>query len=303
MAQVYFDPAVGGNGTTVTDDANPTTGLANGGHRTRFVPALAQVVAVADYVADAAATAVVSAGYKGDYSPTTSYQVGDGVTYNGLRYSAKTPNTGVTPVHGANWEQSPLPAFRGVYSPTATYLVGQSVTYQGATFTANTVNTGVTPVNGANWTISYTAGYMGEYAAGTTYYTGQSVTYQGDLFTAKKTNLGITPVNGADWQIEILTSKIVAVAALNLDPNEGNYFTKTINGNSTFTFGTPPAGRAYAMTLELTHTSGTVNFPGSVVWQQNTPPTLTTGRVHLFTFVTSNGGTTWRGSYQLNFTS
>jgi hypothetical protein len=47
MASVYFDPAVGGNGTTVTDDSNPTTGLANGGHRTRFVPALSQTVAVA----------------------------------------------------------------------------------------------------------------------------------------------------------------------------------------------------------------------------------------------------------------
>lgn len=44
---VYFDPAVGGTGLTVTDDGNPTTGLDNDGHRARFVPALAQVVAVA----------------------------------------------------------------------------------------------------------------------------------------------------------------------------------------------------------------------------------------------------------------
>lgn len=47
MSSVYFDPAVGGNGSTVSDDANPSTGLADGGHRTRFVPALAQVVAIA----------------------------------------------------------------------------------------------------------------------------------------------------------------------------------------------------------------------------------------------------------------
>ena len=54
MASVTFPPEVGGNGSTVTDDANPTTGLANGGHRARFVPALAQVVAVAQYVVDTA---------------------------------------------------------------------------------------------------------------------------------------------------------------------------------------------------------------------------------------------------------
>lgn len=44
---VTFSAAVGGDGSTVTDDSNASTGLANGGHRTRFVPALAQVVAVA----------------------------------------------------------------------------------------------------------------------------------------------------------------------------------------------------------------------------------------------------------------
>lgn len=54
MASVTFPPEVGGNGLTVTDDANPTTGLANGGHRARFVPALGQVVAVAQHVVDTA---------------------------------------------------------------------------------------------------------------------------------------------------------------------------------------------------------------------------------------------------------
>ena len=54
MASVTFPPEVGGSGLTVTDDANPTTGLANNGHRARFVPALAQVVAVARYVVNTA---------------------------------------------------------------------------------------------------------------------------------------------------------------------------------------------------------------------------------------------------------
>lgn len=49
-----FLESVGGDGSTVTGDANPTTGLANGGHRKRFVNALAQVVAVAQHVVDTA---------------------------------------------------------------------------------------------------------------------------------------------------------------------------------------------------------------------------------------------------------
>jgi hypothetical protein len=61
MATVTFSTAVGGDGSTVTDDANPTTGLANGGHRARFVPALAQTVAVAQNTVTKATEAAASA--------------------------------------------------------------------------------------------------------------------------------------------------------------------------------------------------------------------------------------------------
>lgn len=61
MASVTFPPSLGGDGSTVTDDASPTTGLASGGHRTRFVPALAQVVAVAGSVVTNAQAAANSA--------------------------------------------------------------------------------------------------------------------------------------------------------------------------------------------------------------------------------------------------
>lgn len=61
MASVTFPPALGGDGSTVTDDANTSTGLANGGHRTRFVAALAQAVAVmSGAVSQAAASAAAA---------------------------------------------------------------------------------------------------------------------------------------------------------------------------------------------------------------------------------------------------
>ena len=47
---VYFDPAVGGTGLTVSDDGHPQTGLDNNGHRVRFVPALQNLVYIGAFV-------------------------------------------------------------------------------------------------------------------------------------------------------------------------------------------------------------------------------------------------------------
>ena len=88
-----------------------------------------------------------------------------------------------------------------------------------------------------------------------------------------------------------------AVGALDIDLSTGNYFTKTISGNSTFTFSNPPAsGTVGSFTLELTHSSGTVTWPTSVKFPADTAPTLTTGKTHLFVFVTDDGGTRYRGA-------
>lgn len=112
-----------------------------------------------------------------------------------------------------------------------------------------------------------------------------------NTFTALQTlNAGLT-VDGPYKQIA------EAVGALDIDLSLGNYFTKTINANSTFTFSNPPAsGTAGSFTLELTHTSGTVTWPASVKFPLDTAPTLTAGKTHLFVFVTDDGGTRYRGA-------
>ena len=93
-----------------------------------------------------------------------------------------------------------------------------------------------------------------------------------------------------------------AVSALDIDLSTGNYFTKTINGNSTFTFSNPPAsGTVGSFTLELTHTSGTVTWPSSVKFNSDTAPTLTTGKTHLFYFTTDNNGTRYRGAALVDY--
>ena len=98
-------------------------------------------------------------------------------------------------------------------------------------------------------------------------------------------------------------SGITAISALNIDCSSGNYFTKTINSNSTFTVSNAPGSRAYAFTLELTHTSGTVTWWTGLEWPGGVSPVLTTGKTHLFTFVTDDGGTRWRGASLTNYTN
>lgn len=94
---------------------------------------------------------------------------------------------------------------------------------------------------------------------------------------------------------------IVAVSALSIDCSSGNYFTKTISADSTFTFDSVPASRAFAFALELTHTSGAITWPTTVKWPKDTPPTLTTGKTHIFIFVTDDGGTRWRGASLVDY--
>ena len=94
---------------------------------------------------------------------------------------------------------------------------------------------------------------------------------------------------------------ITAMGALEVDCSTGNYFTKTISGNSTFTFANVPTGCAYAFTLELTHSSGTVTWPASVKFPADTAPTLTAGKTHLFMFITDTGGTRFRGSSLVDY--
>lgn len=83
MASVTFSAAVGGDGSTVTDDTNASTGLDNYGYVTRFVPALGQFVAVAaNTVAQATAAAASAASALNapgtNATSTTSLTIGTG---------------------------------------------------------------------------------------------------------------------------------------------------------------------------------------------------------------------------------
>lgn len=113
------------------------------------------------------------------------------------------------------------------------------------------------------------------------------------------------PVNtGAIYDNGSVRSNIVDMASgTNFNCSAGNYFIRTVNGNVTFTVSNVPASRAYAFTTEIVHTSGTITWFAGVQWPGGTAPTLTTGKTHLFTFVTDNGGARWRAVANINYTN
>ena len=100
-----------------------------------------------------------------------------------------------------------------------------------------------------------------------------------------------------------------AVGALDIDLSAGNYFTKSISTSSTVTFSNPPAsGTVGSFTLELvlTGSSTAITWPTSVYWNADagqTAPSLTDARTHLFMFVTTDGGTKYRGAALVDYTA
>ena len=118
--------------------------------------------------------------------------------------------------------------------------------------------------------------------------------------TVTTANITALDVDGA------YTSSVSAVGALDIDLSASNYFTKTIAGDSTFTFSNPPAsGTVGSFTLEVNYSSGNITWPGSVYWNGNgqTAPTITAGKVQLYMFVTRDGGTTYRGALLADYDS
>ena len=130
---------------------------------------------------------------------------------------------------------------------------------------------------------------------------GVSTVSQG-LTGTPNINVGIATVNTTLRLTGNYVEDADAVAALNIDCSTGNYFTKTVNGVSSFTVSNVPSG-AYSFTLEVTHTSGTITWFSGVEWPGGTSPTLTTSKTHLFMFSTVNGGSRWRASSLINYTT
>jgi hypothetical protein len=223
------------------------------------------------------------------------YSAGTGLTLTGTAFSIT--NTGLTANTYGSASSVPVVAFNA--QGQATSVTDTSIAIAGSQITSGSVavaqgGTGATTLTGyvkGTGTSAMTASAAIPVADVTGAAPLASPTFTGTATFATTDALG--PIR----------SNIVAVAALDIDCSLGNFFTKTIAGNSTFTFSNAPSTRAFAFTLEVTHTSGTITWPTTVRWPGGTAPTLTTSRTHLFTFVTDDAGTNWRAASQVNYTA
>lgn len=123
-------------------------------------------------------------------------------------------------------------------------------------------------------------------------------------FLASPRSIGSTTANSGKFTSLETTGQykgaVTAVSALDIDCSLGNYFTKTISGNSVFTFSNIPSG-AYAMAVEIQNNSGMITWPSAVKWPNDVAPILSTGKTHLFIFVTDDSGSRWRGAALPNY--
>ena len=82
-----------------------------------------------------------------------------------------------------------------------------------------------------------------------------------------------------------------------IDLSLGNYVSATVAGSTTWTFSNPfTSPTAVVFILELTNGgSAVLTWPAAVKWPNGTAPTLTASGIDLLSFITDDGGTTWRG--------
>ena len=80
-----------------------------------------------------------------------------------------------------------------------------------------------------------------------------------------------------------------------LDLSTGTYFTFTPSGATTVSFTNAPAsGLAVGFAVEINGDGSAITWPSSVKWPGGTAPTATASK-ELYTFVTTDGGTTYYG--------
>lgn len=273
---VTFDTVVGGDGSTVTDDDNATTGLLNGGQLLRYVPTLSNVVAIANYVKNAA-TGVLG-GETTNSTSTTSLTVGTGSK------SITLVETGKAYIVGQ------FVMIASTASPS-NYMIGQVTAFSGTSLTVNVTLTGGSGTIAA-WSISVTGQPSTDASALTT----------GTLSDARlPTALSTKTITGLK---ETKTAPTISTGVVTLDCNAGNLFAISLNANITsFTVNNIPAtGTLYVMAIELTAdgTARTVTWSlggVSVKWAGGTAPTLTStnGKKDTFILYTHDGGTNWLG--------
>lgn len=197
-----------------------------------------------------------------------------------------------------------LPTFGTEANALATDVNAKQVSAASSATNATTAANTATAAANAAQLASGVSGWV----SGTTYAAGVSVwslinfqTYRRKTAGAGTTDPYNDPTNW-QWLSRQSTFTPIAVTALNIDLSLGDYFTKTIAANSTFTFSNVPAGGSSFM-LKIRLDSGSIALPSSVHPVNGSIPTLATGKTQILMFESDDSGTTWWMVAAPNFTN
>ena len=195
---------------------------------------------------------------------------------------------------------------------------GDGSNLTGLSDTTRTVNTYTATAGQTTFSATYTVGYIDVFLNGVklseneyTATNGTSIVLDtgaslGDIVET----VGFSDVNLTNASTISLTGPytqtVVSLATTDVNLSSGNYFTKAVSAASTFTFSNPPSSgtvQSFTVEIDVTGTNTTIDWPNEVEWNGNSAPTLTDTRTHLFMFVTRDGGSTYRGSALVDYTT
>lgn len=139
--------------------------------------------------------------FEGAFSPSTSYQVGDGVSHGGKVYIAIANSTGQTPPNATYWSQFVDGIqYEGNYNNLTTYQKNDVVKYGAKVYIAKVDTSGNLPTDSTYWD-QFVDGISpeGVYNSSTEYVPGDVVAYGPKVYVAKANTTNNVPTNTTYW--------------------------------------------------------------------------------------------------------
>ena len=240
---------------------------------------------------DVTVTGDITGNLTGNVTGNVTGSVTGSVTGNA---STATEATNVTAVANNSTDETTYPTFVGGATGTQGIETDTGLTYN--------------PSSGILTTTQVTGNLLGDVTGdvtGDVSGTAATVTSAAQTaITSVGTLTGIT-IDGPYKQTHVA---ITQSATPTVDLSLGNYFTLTQNANVTsWTFNNPPGNTfSFSFVVELANAGFTTAWSlasGTVKWPADTAPTLTASKTHLIIFATDDGGTTYRASSIVDYTT